>query len=226
MDERSTRIEKKLETPMLVAAALTLPAVVIGESHPGGWQESTAAVLNWLTWLAFAFELVVMLSVVPDRRKWLREHPLDVVIVVLTPPILPASLQSLRVFRLLRLLRLLRLAQLSRRTFSLEGVKYAAILAVLTTVGTGAAFKAFERDQHLTAWEGVYWALTTMTTVGSSIYPTTTGGEVTAVIVVIVGIAFVALLTGAIAQRFLGPEISETEAELELGAESAGPGQG
>jgi len=38
---------------------------------------------------------------------------------------------------------------------------------------------------------------------------------------VVVGIAFVALLTGAIAQRFLGPEISETEAKLELGTESA-----
>src|SRR4051794_33384280 len=134
MDERSERIAKRLETPMLIAAALTLPVVVVGESHPGGWQESTAEVLNWATWLAFAFELVVMLSVVPDRRRWLREHPLDVVIVLLTPPVLPASLQSLRVFRLLRLLRLLRLAQLSRRVFSLEGLKFAALLAVLTTV--------------------------------------------------------------------------------------------
>ena len=221
MDERSARVAKRLETPILIAAALTLPAVVISESHPGGWQETTAEVLNWATWLAFAFELVVMLSVVPNRRRWLREHPLDLVIVVLTPPILPASLQSLRVFRLLRLLRLLRLAQLSRRTFSLEGLKYAALLAVLTTVAAGAAFKAFEHDQHLSAWQGVYWALTTMTTVGSDIYPTTTGGEVIAVVVVIVGIAFVAMLTGAIAQRFLGPEISETEAELEVGTESA-----
>jgi voltage-gated potassium channel len=177
--------------------------------------------LNWVTWLAFAFELVVMLSVVPDWRRWLREHPLDVAIVLLTPPLLPAALQSLRVFRLLRLLRLLRLAQLSRRTFSLEGLKYAALLAVLTTVAAGAAFTAFEHDQHLTTWEGIYWSLTTMTTVGSNIYPTTTGGEVISVAVVLVGIAFVALLTGAVAQRFLGPEISETEAQLELGEASA-----
>lgn len=221
MDERSERVAKRLETPILIAAALTLPAVVISESHPGGWQESTAEILNWVTWLAFAFELCVMLSVVPDRRRWLREHPLDLVIVVLTPPILPASLQSLRVFRLLRLLRLLRLAQLSRRTFSLEGLKYAALLAVLATVAAGAAFKAFEHEQGLSTWDGVYWALTTMTTVGSNVYPTTTGGEVLAVAVVVVGIGFIALLTGAVAQRFLGPEISETEAQLELGTESA-----
>ena len=51
-------------------------------------------------------------------------------------------------------------------------------------------------------WTPIF-AVTTMTTVGSNIYPTTTGGEIVAVAVVLVGISFVALLTGAIAQRFL-----------------------
>ncbi len=54
-----------------------------------------------------------------------------------------------------------------------------------------------------------------MTTLGSSIYPTTTGGEILSAFILIVGIGFVALLTGAIAQRFLGPEIAEVEEELE-----------
>ena len=54
-----------------------------------------------------------------------------------------------------------------------------------------------------------------MTTLGSDIYPTTTGGEVVSTFILIVGIGFVALLTGAFAQRFLGPEIAEVEAELE-----------
>jgi len=221
MDERSERVAALLETPVMIAAALTLPSVVISESQPGGWLEATANVLNWVTWLTFAIELIVMLAVVPNRRRWLRDHPLELIVVVLTPPVLPPGLQSLRAVRLLRLLRLTRLAQLSRRTFSFEGLKYATLLAVLTAVAGGAAFDAFEHDQHLSTWQGVYWALTTMTTVGSDIYPKTTGGEIVSVLIVLVGIAFVALLTGAIAQRFLGPEISETEAKLEIGTESA-----
>jgi hypothetical protein len=60
-----------------------------------------------------------------------------------------------------------------------------------------------------------------MTTLGSDIYPTTTGGEIVSVAILIVGIGFVALLTGAIAQRFLGPEIAEVEAELEAETLSA-----
>ena len=41
MDARSTRVAERLETPMLIAAALTLPMVAITESHPGGWLETT-----------------------------------------------------------------------------------------------------------------------------------------------------------------------------------------
>ncbi len=216
MDERSTRIARVLEPPMLVASALVIPAVAISESHPGGALEAVARTLNWVTWLAFLVELIVMLSVVPERRAWLRAHPLDLIVVVFTPPVLPPGLQSLRVLRLLRLLRLARLAQLTRQIFSLRGLHYAALLAMLTVVAGGELFIGFERhNQHLNIWEGMYWAITSMTTVGSNIYPTTTGGQIVAVATVIVGISFVALLTGAIAQRFLGPQIVEVEEELE-----------
>jgi voltage-gated potassium channel len=215
MDARSTRVAEALNTPMLIAAALTLPMVAISESHPGGVLEDVARVLNWVTWLAFSFELVVMLAVVPDRRKWLRHHPLGPFIVFFTPPVLPAGLQGLRVLRLLRLVRLLRLAQLSREAFSLEGLRYAMLLAVLTAIGGGALFVAFERGtQRLDAWDGIYWSVTTMTTLGSNIYPTTTGSEIVSVVILIIGIGFVALLTGAFAQRFLSPEIAEVEEEL------------
>jgi hypothetical protein len=88
-------------------------------------------------------------------------------------------------------------------------------LAFLTVIGGGALFVAFEKhSQHLSDWQGIYWAVTTMTTLGSSIYPTTTGGEIVSVAILIVGIGFVALLTGAFAQRFLSPEIIEVEEEL------------
>ncbi len=215
MDARSTRVAERLNTPMLIAAALTLPTVAITESRPGGTLETVAAALNWITWTAFLIELVTMLAVVPDRRAWLRHHPLELVIVLFTPPVLPPGLQSLRVLRLLRLLRLFRLAQLTREVFSLEGLRYAALLAVLTAIAGGALFNAFEKSQHLDFWDGIYWATTTMTTLGSDIYPTTTGGEIVSTVILLIGIGFVALLTGSFAQRFLAPEIAELEEELE-----------
>jgi voltage-gated potassium channel len=100
-------------------------------------------------------------------------------------------------------------------------VRYAALLALLTAVGGAALFSAFEHSQHTTFWEDFYWAITTMTTLGSNVEPTTTGGEIVSAVVLLVGIGFVALLTGSFAQRFLAPEISELEQELEMDELSA-----
>ena len=118
MDELSTSVQRRLEVPMAIAAALTVPMVAITESHPGGALETFADILNWATWLAFLFELVVMLAIVPDRALWLRRNPLDLVLVVFTPPLLPPGLQGLRVLRLLRLLRLRRARPTSRNSSS------------------------------------------------------------------------------------------------------------
>ena len=95
-----------------------------------------------------------MLAVVDNRWRWIRNHPLEVAIVVVTPPFLPPSLQAARVFRLLRLLPLLRAGLLARRLLTTEGVRDVSVLALLTVLGGGAAFAAVETDQELTTWDG------------------------------------------------------------------------
>lgn len=203
---RAIKAQQIMNGPLMVAAALTLPSVALSEARVGGALEVIAQVLNWGIWIAFAIEFVVMLALVPNRKKYLLHHPVEIIVVFLTPPVLPPGLQSLRAVRLLRLLRLLKLAQLSNRLFSNQGLQYAALLTLLATVAGGSVFRAFEAsNQRLTEWEGVYWAFAAMTTLGSEYTATTIGGQITAVVVLLVGISFVAMLTGAIAQRFLRP---------------------
>ncbi len=201
---------------MVVAALLVIPVIAIEQSDAGEPWRSIAGVLNWAIWVAFAIEFVVMLAVVPDRSSWLRSHPLEVVIVLLTTPFWPSSLQALRALRILRLLRLLRLARLAQRTFSLDGLRYAAILAALTAAAGGYAYSVAEgaQDPAPSTWDGIWWAVTTMTTVGyGDEYPLTTLGRLYALALMLVGIGFVAILTGAIAERFLSREVEEvTEA--------------
>lgn len=193
-----------MEKPLMIAAALTLPAVALTETHVGGTLKTLGIVLNWGTWLAFVIELVVMLALVPDRGRYLRHHPLELVVVILTPPVLPAALQGIRTIRLLRLLRLLKFAQASRRLFSNEGLGYSALMSLVIAVAGGLVFRAFEAGhQSLSEWEAFYWAVSSMTTLGSQWEPTTTGSQITGVVVQLVGISFMALLTGAIARNFL-----------------------
>jgi voltage-gated potassium channel len=213
VDERAERIAQRFELPILVAALLVVPVIVIEESSLGEPWRGIAGVLNWAIWLAFLVELVVMLSVVPNRWRWLREHPLEVIVVGLTPPFLPASLQAARVLRLLRLIRLLRLAQVVLRVFTFDGLRYAALLAFMTAVGGGTAFAAVEKEPDV--WDGVWWALTTMTTVGyGDISPETDTGRIIAIFVMVVGIGFGTLLIGAVAQRFVTPMDVDEQDEL------------
>ncbi|MCO5315698.1 MAG: potassium channel family protein [Solirubrobacterales bacterium] len=221
---RALKAERLMDKPLLVASALTLPSVALTEAHVGGTLETVAHLLNWGTWIAFALELVVMLALVPDRWRYLRHHPLELVVVFLTPPVLPAALQSLRAIRLLRLLRLLKLAQASRRMFSNEGLAYFALMSLLIAVAGGIVFRAFERGhQTLSEWEAVYWAVSSMTTLGSQWEPTTTGSQITALVVQLVGISFMAMLTGAIAHNFLNSQRSEAEPDRDSDPEGETP---
>lgn len=208
-------MQRRLEVPLLVAAALTIPAIAIEQSDASPTLDAVATFLNWAIWTAFLLEAALMLGVVDDPWQWIRDHPLEVAIVVLTPPFLPASLQAARVFRVLRLLRLVRLALMARRVFSTEGVRDAAVFAAMLVLGGGAAYAAVEKSQHLSAWDGVWWAIVTVTTVGyGDTFPRTDGGRIIAIVVMSTGIGFIAILTAAAAERFLRAQRTESR-ELE-----------
>lgn len=210
LDARSERVAKRFEVPMLIAAVLVVPTIILEESSAGEPLDSVALILNYVIWAAFLFEALVMLWVVPNKRRWLADNPLEVIIVVLTPPFFLSAIQPIRLLRLLRLLRLFRLGPLVRRVFTLQGLKYSALLVVLTVLAAGAAFHQAEGDRSY--GEGIYWAAATMTTVGSDLYPHTTAGRIIAIVVMLVGIGFAALATGAIARIFLDHKVEVREA--------------
>src|SRR5215207_2544515 len=120
---------------MVIAALLVIPLLVIEESDLGQPWDTIGVILNWGTWGAFAVEFAVMVYVTPKPSVWIRRHPLDVAVVFLTVPFIPA-------FTGLRLLRLLRLGRIFtlKRLLSLEGVRAAALVALMTVLIGGALF--------------------------------------------------------------------------------------
>lgn len=217
MDERSERLQRRFEVAVLVAALMVIPVIAVEEIKPGQPWEDLAQVVNWATWLTFLAEIVVMLSVVPDRRAWCRRHVVDIAIVVLTPPFAPPSLQAARLFRVLQLLRLIRAFVAIKVLFTPAGLRYAALLTAFLVLLGGTSFAAVEREQGMSAWEGLYWAISTVTTVGyGDISPATDGGRIIAVAVMIVGVGFVAILTAAAAERFMVASQQTREDERQI----------
>jgi len=220
--QRAERVAKWLRVPLIVAALLAIPTIIVQESDLGGFWEILAAVLDWCIWAMFAANLAIMLTIVPDRRRWLTENPLDVLIVVFTPPFLPATMKLARVLPVVRLVWLVVVANHLRNVFSLQGLRYAALIVFTVVVGGGVVFVAVEPGQDLSTWDGLWWAAETVTTVAyGDIYPTTALGRIVATVVMTAGIGFVALLTGALAQRFLyggnagtAPKPGPDEAEM------------
>ncbi len=173
---------------------------------------ATATVLNWAAWLTFASEVVVMLIVTPRKWAWARTHAIDLLATALTPPFAPAALQATRFFRIARLLRLVRAFSL-RNLLSLDGVKYAALIVVGTVVVGGATVASVESNQAMTTWDGIWWAATTVTTVGYGDFTVETdAGRIIAMMIMLVGIGFVAMLTAFIADRFIQGQ-EETQAK-------------
>lgn len=128
--------------------------------------------------------------------------------MLLTPPLLPAGLGALRLFRLLRLLRLAIFVKQARRLLTPSGLKFASVLAAVSAFAGGAIFANVERGH--TMWDGVWWALTTMSTVGyGDLAPKTIIGRTVALVLMFIGVGFFALITGATAQRFLVVEADE-----------------
>jgi len=222
MDEdRLEEIDHRFDWPLMLASILVIPVIAIDAAGLGSpWKEISGA-LNWLSWSVFFAEAVVMLRV--SGWRWIRRNPLSLFVTVITAPVLPANLDAVRMLRLARLLRLIPGASAARRLFTLEGVKYAAAIVVATVVLGGVLYSQLETEGDHTALAGIWWALTTITTVGyGDLSPQTPAGKVVAGVVMLVGISFVALVTAFIAERFTaqgaGIESDRKQIDSELAA--------
>ena len=212
-------IERRLRAPMIVAALLVIPDLILEEEPLRASWHTVAAVGDWAIWTVFLAEAVAIVLFANDRRAWLRRYPLAPALLLLTPPFAPAAVQGLRAFRLLRLVRVARGFQLLSRLLTLEGVKYAAALAAVLVVGGGVAFAAVQTHagHRVSSWDGIWWAIGVVTTNGSAEGPLTDAAKAISIVLMLVGIGVFSLVTGALAQRFLAGEGRRQVAELSEG---------
>ncbi len=208
-------LKRRLAVPVLIAAVGVIPLLIFEEWISRGSGSPWLVAANWVIWGVFAIELAMMLVVTPRRPAYLRYAWLDVVIVVVTFPLLPHLMAALRLARLARLLPALQLLRLAvvvnhlrlavGRVFGTAGVQYVLAVLVALVIGGGALFSHLEGVHSVP--DGIWWAIVTSTSVGyGDVVPTSWSGRALATVLMVVGLGFVALFTAAIAARIVDAE--------------------
>ena len=213
------RWDAKAEWPLAIAAVAFLLAYSCEVLVPGLspttrlWLQA----IDYATWAVFALDYLIRIVLAKPRGQYFVHHLFDLLIVVLP---------LLRPLRLLRLLVLLRFIE-RRAASSLRGrvATYVGVSTVLLLYTGSLAELAAERDAHgsnITDFgTSLWWALTTITTVGyGDHYPITTQGRVVAAVVMIAGIALIGVVSATVAswlvQRVsLQPDADKREQSME-----------
>lgn len=223
--EAFDRYAKMTDGPLTVLAVLMIPLLIA----PLLFQmpkrfEGIATGIDWFIWAIFAVDYFVRLYLSPAKARFVRTHIPDLVIVVV-PFLRP--LRLLRSARVLRLLRLTRIAALVgrslrdvRRILTTRGVNYVLLITVAVVFLSAAAVVEFEKAEGQgnirTFADGLWWAATTVTTVGyGDRFPVSAAGRGVAVLLMIMGITLFGVLTAAIAAFFVEEVEGDGEADQE-----------
>ena len=215
MTEEQARRARLLDAPTVVVVLLVIPALILGFSEVGGWFGTVSTILNWFIYGWFVFEFLCMLYLAPSDREYFKHNKLDLFVLLTTVPILPGVFQALWVLRLLRLIDVLPV--ILGRFGSITLLPYAIVLAFIGVFGGGVAFAHFE---GISLFDGVYWANTTINTVGyGDVSAQTDGGKLLSMVLQWTGNVILALLIGGVAaaaQRvLLGTASAEVRKDLE-----------
>lgn len=215
MNEKQANLARKLDVPTVVVVLLVIPALILDFSETGGLFGTVSSILNWLIYGWFAFEFAFILYLAPSNREYFKHNKLDFFVLLTTIPILPGAFQALWVLRLLRLIDMLPV--ILGRFGSITLLPYAVVLAFIAVFGGGVAFAHFE---DVSLFDGMYWANTTVNTVGyGDVSAQTSQGKLLSMIIQWTGNVILALLIGgvaAVAQRaLLGDAIKQDLDEIE-----------
>lgn len=233
----ATKLERFWEPLCSLAALATAVILIVFPS--GSPQEFWGSLVCWAVFALELFTILFACRTAREKLRWLRRSWINTVILVVTFPAWPAAMQSLRVIRVFRLVSLNRLMLVYQRRFFRHPVVTAGLAAFTAILAGGIAFRVVEPTTATSLGDGLWWSLSTVTTVGyGDIYPRTAEGRFVASVLMIVGIALSGSFTAGLAsylmtihevkevEKPLHDEISELRRELaSLRAELVKPDQ-
>lgn len=214
--EKALKIGRVFEILVLIALFVVFAQVFMllnAEIVGARWVTS-------LIWFVFFMEVAVNLFNVENKKRYLKENWLNVVIVVLAFPWYDwggdwGSDWAL-VVRSLRLVLFIRyfngLVKGLKTILTRNRFGQILLASAFIILGAGSLFAYIEDESF---WDGVWYALVTITTVGyGDIVPHTEYGRVFGVVLILFGVVFFSLVTANIAAFLIGSEQRQLEHDI------------
>ena len=206
------RYEARTDAPLLVLSVCFIAVYSLEVAAPGlpAGLRFLIDATSWVIWALFAVDLAIRVWLAERRLRYLLTHPVDV-LVVLLPALRP--LRVLRVFTAGQAL-----VTRGGRVSLLRSTQAVATAAAILILIAALSVLDAERDApgaHITTFpDALWWAATTVTTVGyGDMFPITGAGRMVAVALMFVGISLVGVITATVAAWFIDQTRDAAKAE-------------
>lgn len=213
VESRRLRWEERANWPLTITAVLFLAAYAIPILRPdlaSPWP-ALCQLVTWAAWAAFVVDYMARLALSVDRRSFVRGNVLDLVVIALP------LLRPLRLLRLVALLSVLnRYAGGSMRGRVAIYVAGASTLVLFVASLAVLDAERGARDANIATFgDALWWATTTVTTVGyGDLYPVTGAGRFIAGGLMLAGIALLGIVTASLAS-WLIDKVREVEEQAQ-----------
>ncbi len=214
--EQARRWAERFEWPMLVIVLWIFLQWML--ENAGVMPVATSRIADWLVWLAFVTETVVLASLVRDKRDYLLNNWINLTIIVIGfPPLwgdtpLAGILRGLRALLMFGLL--LRLSRTWRQVLVQHHLGNSLIIMLLVVVVAGIVI-AYIDPGIKSPWEGIWWALATVTTVGyGDVVPVSEQGRIVGIILLLLSVVLLSLVTANISAFLVSRGAVKGESEV------------
>lgn len=205
------------------ARRFELPMIMIALWIPVQWYLDIRGVLtlkhdfilDWIIWLTFLTETVILTALVRDKVRYLKGNWVNLLIILGGLPIIWNVTPLTGVLRSMRLLILLgitlRFTRTLRQILALNRLGYTLLVSFVIIMISGIVISGIDPAIQ-TPWEGIWWAWVTVTTVGyGDLVPQSAPGKVFGGLLILMGIALFSLLTANFSAYFIGAEVKKVE---------------
>jgi voltage-gated potassium channel len=211
----AVRWAQRLEWPILLVA-LWIPVQWYLEES-GTVTLATAKYFDWAIWLVFLVETTLLTSLVRDKRRYLTNNWMNLVIIFAGVPIewtytpLIGALRNLRL--LLMLFLLVRLSRRLRQYLARGRIGSMMAIIGITTMLAGIIVSRIDPGIG-SVWDGMWWAWVTLSHTGyGDVVPHSGAGRFFGALIILLGVVLISLFTANLSAYLIGGEVEKVEKE-------------